>query len=154
MRKKHLIPSTLWFLFSLAGGSVCAGEKVYTATDPAWKAECGSCHVAYPPSLSPASSWRQLMTGLDKHFGTDASLDPAIAQSIARFLETNASTQRTRATETSLRITESAWFRREHDEVPARIWKSAAVKSPANCTACHTRAEQGDFRERTLRVPQ
>lgn len=154
MRKNHFVQSTAWLLLLLAGNAAYAGEHVYTATDPAWKTECGSCHVAYPPSLLPASSWRKLMTGLDNHFGSDASLDPAITQSITRFLETNASTRRQHAKETSLRITDSAWFRREHDEVPERIWKSAAVKSLANCTACHMRAEQGDYRERTLRVPQ
>ncbi|MGZ8268326.1 MAG: diheme cytochrome c, partial [Burkholderiales bacterium] len=38
-----------------------------------WKAECSSCHVAYPPKLLSAQTWRRLMGGLDKHFGTDAS---------------------------------------------------------------------------------
>ena len=42
----------------------------------------------------------------------------------------------------------------EHDEVPTPTWKLPAVKSKANCGACHTRAEQGDFSEASLRVPK
>ncbi len=153
MRIYRFVNPALWLLLTLATGTAYAGEHVYTATDPAWKTECGSCHVAYPPQLLPAASWRKLMTGLNNHFGTDASLDAKTAESIARFLETNSSTKRKYANDSALRITESRWFRKEHDEVPARTWKSPAVKSAANCAACHTRAEQGDYSERTLRVP-
>ena len=27
-----------------------------TATDPTWKTECGSSHLAFPPGMLPASS--------------------------------------------------------------------------------------------------
>ena len=54
----------------------------------------------------------------------------------------------------TLRITETGWFRHEHDEVPAGIWKRPAVKSAANCAACHTRADAGDFSERNIRIPR
>ncbi len=125
---------------------------------PAYKAECSACHVAYPPALLPADSWKRLMGGLDRHFGTDASLDPATAKAIAAWLEANAGTYRKVRREGAAppedRITRAAWFRREHDEVPAATWKRADVKSPANCAACHTQADQGDFSERQLRVPR
>jgi hypothetical protein len=51
------------------------------------------------------------------------------------------------------RITRSAWFVREHDEVPASVWRSAAVGKPSNCAACHTRAADGRFGEREIRLP-
>ncbi|GAB4115391.1 MAG: hypothetical protein Fur0014_17710 [Rubrivivax sp.] len=125
---------------------------------PAYKAECGACHVAYPPALLPADSWKRLMVGLDRHFGTDASLDAATARTIAAWLEANAGTYRKVRREGAAppedRITRAAWFRREHDEVPAATWKRADVKSPANCAACHTQADQGDFSERQIRVPR
>ncbi len=151
MRTSHL---AVLLLLSLTVGSAYAGGHVYTATEPTWKPECGSCHIAYPPQLLPPANWRKLMAGLNDHFGTDASLDAKTADSITRFLEANASTKRIHASESTLRITETAWFRKEHDEVPARTWKNPAVKSAANCAACHTRAEQGDYSERTLRVPR
>lgn len=154
MHTSRFINSALWSLLAITTGTAYAGDHVYTATDPAWKAECGSCHVAYPAELLPAPSWRKLMVGLNDHFGTDASLDAATTQSIARFLEANSAGSRKRAGETAIRITETAWFRKEHRKVPSRVWKNDMVKSAANCAACHTRAEQGDYSERTLRVPR
>jgi hypothetical protein len=132
-----------------------ADGKRYTATLPTWQNECGSCHVAYPAALLPRETWRKMMAQLDRHFGTDASLDPQSASEITRFLETNAASgKRAARTAGTLRITETAWFRHEHDEVPGSVWKGAAVESPANCAACHTQADRGDYRERTLRVPR
>jgi hypothetical protein len=126
----------------------------YTASHPAWKAECGSCHVAYPPQMLPARSWRSMMSGLDKHFGTDASLDPKTAADISAFLERNAGRDRTPSAQPVLRISETRWFVKEHDEVPAHTWKNPKVKSPANCAACHMNAEQGDYSERSIRIPK
>jgi hypothetical protein len=48
------------------------------------------------------------------------------------------------------RLTGRAWFRREHRKVPEAAWRDARVKSAANCAACHTRAEEGSFREREI----
>ena len=42
---------------------------------PAYVQECGSCHAAYPPGMLPARSWQRVMGGLDRHYGSDASLD-------------------------------------------------------------------------------
>lgn len=39
-----------------------------------WKAECGSCHIAFEPGLLPSESWVKMMAGLDKHFGADATV--------------------------------------------------------------------------------
>ena len=120
-----------------------------------WKAECGSCHIAYPRPLLPADGWKRLMSGLDKHFGTDASLDPAAAAEIGAYLERySGSDRRAHAAPDSLRITETAWFVHEHDEVPPASWKRPAVRSAANCAACHTTAEQGDFRKLNIRIPR
>ncbi len=33
--------------------------RMPAASNALWQAECGSCHVAYPPRLLPAESWRQ-----------------------------------------------------------------------------------------------
>jgi len=132
-----------------------AGGSLATPPNDRWKAECGSCHIAYPPQLLPAQAWHRMMSQLDKHFGTDASLDPAAAAEIGAYLERHSgSTRRAQLAPGSLRITETAWFIHEHDEVPPPAWKHPAVKSAANCAACHTMAEQGDFRERNIRIPR
>lgn len=142
-------------LFAMLIHEAAAGSHAYTATNDKWKAECSSCHIAYPPQLLPASSWRRIMSGLGKHFGTDAGLDAQAYAEIGSFLEQHAATgKRERAGGDTLRITETAWFQREHRKVPAATWKNPAVKTPANCAACHTAAEQGDYGERSIRLPQ
>jgi hypothetical protein len=136
------------------GVAARADEHRFTATDPVWQEECGSCHIAYPPALLPVESWRAIMAQLDRHFGVDAGVDAPTAKTITAFLEANAGRDRRRSGAGLLRITETRWFVHEHDEVPARAWKSPAVKSAANCEACHTRAAQGDFSEHTVKVPR
>ena len=131
-----------------------AADEPRLPLNPAYKAECGSCHVPYPPKRLPAASWQQLMARLDRHFGSDASLDAKAQDEISRYLAANAG-RRDAPPGAEPRITETRWFRKEHDkEVPAALWKSAAVKSAANCAACHTRADDGDYSERTLRLPK
>ncbi len=120
---------------------------------PKYQQECSACHIAYPPGMLPAASWQRLMNNLPHHFGTDASLDAASVQQLSAWLADN-SAGRARAEPPQDRITRSAWFVREHDEVPAAVWKRAAVKSPSNCAACHTRADQGDFNEHAVRIPR
>jgi len=122
----------------------------------AWRSECGDCHVAYPPAMLPASSWRALMAGLEDHFGVDASLDAQTQAEIAAFLAQNAGREPpNRDSLPVLRISETRWFRHEHqDELPLSIWQHPEVRSPANCEACHTQAEQGDYDEDKVRVPR
>jgi mono/diheme cytochrome c family protein len=122
-----------------------------------WVSECGACHVAYPARYLPAESWRAIMSGLDKHFGSNASLDAADIKEITAFLERNADTGKKSQPASGkpvLRITETRWFKSEHREVAQHTWKNAKVRSRANCGACHTRAESGDFSERNVKIPR
>ena len=122
---------------------------------PRYQQECASCHLAYPPGMLPAESWRQLINNLPRHFGTDASLEPASAKELSAWLAANAGTyKRVREAPPGDRITASGWFMRKHDEVPPAAWKRPAVKSAANCSACHEQADQGDFNERNIRIPR
>ena len=118
---------------------------------PKYAAECSACHIAYPPHMLPAESWRRVMSGLDKHFGTDASLDASAVKELTVWLDDNAGT---RAAPTDDRITQSRWFVRKHDEVPAATWKRASIKSASNCIACHQGADKGDFEEDRVRIPR
>lgn len=132
------------------------GKPVQPAqVNATWRQECGSCHIAYAPGLLPAESWRKIMAGLDKHFDTDASLTAQENKEITDFLVSNAS-NRWSAASAPLKITETAWFKRKHDdhEIAPSVWKNPQVKSPANCSACHTQADTGDFKERNIRMPR
>lgn len=122
---------------------------------PAFRAECGSCHLAFPPGLLAADDWRRVMASLDKHYGDNASLDEPTRRTIEDFLARNAgsSWKLGNADGVPPRLTLTGWFRHKHDEVPAAAWKDTAVGSAANCAACHTRAEAGSFRKREIRMP-
>ena len=128
------------------------------AKNTAWVAECSTCHIAYPPGVLPASSWREIMRTLDQHFGTDASLDAKAVAEILPFLEQNAGESSARETKAAqagkptLRITEMGWFKHEHDEISDIIWKR--VNSPSNCVACHTQADKGNFDEDAIKIPK
>lgn len=124
---------------------------------PKFQAECGACHTPYAPAFLPAASWQRLMGNLGKHFGTDASMDPATTREVSQWLQAHAgSYRRVREEPPQDRITQSAWFLRKHrpGEVPADVWKRPAVGSAANCGACHANAAKGNFDEHEVRIPR
>jgi mono/diheme cytochrome c family protein len=144
---------------SMVASAKYNGEDRGRPTMPAqvnakWQTECSGCHMAYPPGLLPAASWKKVMAGLDKHFGTDASLSVADNAEISAFLLANPSNRWT-ATTAPLRISESEWFKSKHSsgEINPAIWKRASVKSPSNCSACHGGADKGVFDEHSIRIP-
>jgi hypothetical protein len=151
---------TFWLLFAFLGASHAARADddrrgTGVALLPAYKQECAACHVAFPPAMLPRDSWRRLLNDLPRHYGTDASLDAATVNELTAWLGANAGTyRRVREAPPEDRITRSAWFIRKHDEVPAAAWQRPAVKSAANCTACHAQAARGDFNEHTVRIPR
>ena len=133
--------------------------------NPVYKTECGSCHMAYPPSLLPASSWARMMGQLDDHFGDNAELDKDSHSSILHFLLNNSADQsRLRMVRkmqrsvdiytSPLRITELPYFKHEHKEIPDRMIKgNKAVNSLSNCDACHRKAERGLFDDNSINIP-
>ena len=120
-----------------------------------WRAECGACHVAYPPFLLSAEEWRAEMASLKRHFGNDASVDAATAAENSAFLQRSSGPDRgtTISASEPPRITNTRWFIKEHRKVRATDWTSNAEKSAANCSACHVAAGQGYFDEHNVRTP-
>lgn len=152
MKKITLLLSTLLLITEAqASGGISAPTNV----NAKWKSECSACHVAYPAQLLPVASWDAIMKNLDKHFGSDASIDAASTAEILAYLNTNASHRKFETTtKPILRITETRWFQSQHDEVPNRLWKDPRVKSASNCAACHTKADSGNFNERFVHLPR
>ena len=132
-----------------------ADSSVQPRTDlPLYKQECAACHMAYQPGLLPAKSWARIMGGLDKHYGSDASLDAASVQQISRWLQAEAGTyKRVAEAPPEDRITRSAWFVSKHRKLDPQVWKHASVKSAAHCAACHTGADRGDFDDDGVKMP-
>ncbi|OIQ75765.1 dihem cytochrome c [mine drainage metagenome] len=118
-----------------------------------WQQECSSCHIAYPPGLLPGASWKKIMSGLDQHFGANASLGQPETEEITAFLVKNGSNHWTAKT-APLRITQSGWYKSIHSELSAAVWKRASVKSHSNCSACHATAAKGIFSERGVKIPR
>lgn len=142
-------------LLLAASASYADGDR-FNVSHAGYQQECSSCHVAYPPQMLSAASWRAVMGGLDKHFDTDASLDKKTHSQVLRFLQANAGKRSTDSNgKPLLRITETRWFIHEHsEELPHDIWKHPDIKTPANCQACHTSADKGDYSERSIRLPK
>ncbi len=148
------------------------GGRGAMVRDAVWVAECGACHVPYPPQLLPAASWSRIMDGLSDHFGENAELSAETASRIRGYLMAHAADAKglgwgydddegrgrarkaTVGFDAPLRITETRWFMKEHDEVSPQVWKRESVGSPANCGACHQGADKGDFNEHRIRIPK
>lgn len=160
--KMALVTGAIGVSLSSVSLAYADGSKIYPLS-PSYIEECGSCHAAFPPALMTAESWKALLGGLNKHFGEDASLAPDKVAEIGRFLDANAARRdKYRAVDVQgkplIRVTESAWFRREHrdghDGITAGVWRLPSVKTPANCPACHRSAEKGDYSEGGIRIPR
>ncbi len=141
-------------LASLAMPVSASNMGIPAGAPKSYEAECASCHMAYPPGLLGQKNWQNIISELDKHFGTDASLDTKTESEISRWLLKHAATkQKYSAFAPENRITKTTWFIRKHDEVRSDVWKRSGVKSPANCTACHVDAAKGNFDDDRVRIP-
>jgi hypothetical protein len=132
-----------------------------------YQEECGSCHFAYQPGLLPAKSWEKLLTaeGLHDHFGEVADLDKDTLQAIRDYALSNAAEKSyyklarkvavaSEDGEAPLRITELRYIKRKHHRIPEKmIQGNKDVKSLSYCNACHTKAEQGIYKQDTVSIP-
>lgn len=127
--------------------------------------ECGACHFAYQPGLLPAASWEQVMANLSDHFGENAELPADEIKSIRNYLLNNAAgrvsaklpakmLQGNNAKQATMRITETPYFKKEHDEIPLKMVKNnPQVVSFSRCDSCHTRAADASFNEHEVKIP-
>lgn len=132
--------------------------------NPAWRSECGDCHLAYYPSLLPARSWQWLSERQSDHFGEDLALDPVTLEEIRAFLTSNSADQELTEsgfktalslpdTETPLRITSTPYWKAKHSEIPDSAWRSGQVQGRGDCAACHQDARAGSFEDAAMRIP-
>lgn len=172
-----LIPTSL-----LTSPSLYAGESetfwswlttfsrqkgVKPVDDALYLEECGACHFAYQPGLLPAGSWEKLLTpeALADHFGDSAELEAQDLTLISDYVFANSADKSyfkrsrqivhaTREVEPPLRITDVKYIRRRHHEIPDKLIKdNPDVVSLINCNACHTKADEGNFDDDTVSIP-
>jgi cytochrome b len=131
--------------------------------DPTYAQECGSCHMAYPPSLAPSPRWIAIMDGLPNHFGEDASLEPGLTSRIRAYLTMNAAEKwDTRAAhelqrsnpQDPIRLTATPFWIRMHRGIPESAFKSRAVGAKGACEKCHSDASTGRFDPQDINVPK
>jgi cytochrome b len=133
------------------------------ALDPIYAQECGSCHMAYSPSLAPGLRWIAIMDGLSNHFGEDAGLDPGLTSRIRAYLTMNAAEkwdtraahelQRSNAQD-PLRLTATPFWIRMHRGIPEGVFKSRAVGAKGACGQCHSDASTGRFDPQDIHIPE
>lgn len=131
--------------------------------EPTYVKECGSCHMAYPPSLAPSSRWIAIMDSLPDHFGEDASLEPELMSQIRAYLTINSAEKwDTRAAHElalanpsdPLRLTATPYWARTHRRIPETVFKSRAVGAKGACNACHSDASTGRFDPQNINIPE
>lgn len=127
--------------------------------------ECGSCHLAFQPQFLPKRSWVKMMNTLDDHFDENAALDDTTRAQILEYLvsfsaETSSSKMSRKLlssisdAETPLRISETPYFKRKHHKIRPEVFTRKSIVSPANCAACHPKAENGDYDEDAVKIPK
>ena len=125
-------------------------ENVGEVNMPLYKKECGSCHMAYQPKLLNQASWQKMMDNLKEHFGTDASLEADETAKIKNYLLKESYVGEGGVHD---KISSQRWFIKEHRKISPALVSQPAVKSWANCAACHTTAEKGLYGERHIKIP-
>jgi mono/diheme cytochrome c family protein len=128
--------------------------------------ECGSCHFPFQPVFLPAESWRTMMDRLEDHFGENAELSEQDRVNLLKYLTSNGADKINREipnkvmwslryTPSPERITETAFFRHEHDEIPDKVMNrnTGEPLSFSNCDSCHKRALQGSYSEHEIDIP-
>jgi hypothetical protein len=108
-----------------------------------WRAECGSCHMAFPPTMLAATDWLWIMSRLEDHYGTDASVEPMRRDEITHFLDRNGAGRSSTGEGAGLpRITHTDRFLDKHRSA-LRLWRKGRVKTLSDCLACHAGATPG-----------
>ncbi len=155
--------------YSLFFNSVLTKSKdlpiSYKQENPAFVAECGSCHTLYSPHLLPRASWSKMMDNLDDHFGDDASLDEATRVSIKEYLMKNSAESSSKESafyilesikgnQDIIAITQTPYWKKRHVGIDKNIFSRNEIKSKANCKACHSDIEKGMIEDMNIKIPK
>ncbi len=173
---KHFLLHCLLFLFCFFSTSFAdddkhdddhkkhGGQYAIPVSNETYQQECGACHFVYQPWLLPSASWNQILADLPSHFGEDVQLDEGVRKTIAEYLQNsaaeNASHKRSRKIlkslkgRTPIRVSETPYIQEKHHELSAGIFDRPSIGSLANCVACHTTADQGNFDDDYVKIPK
>lgn len=133
-------------------------------TNAVYKENCGACHFNYQPELLPSGSWKRILDQLEDHFGQSFELDQEAQKAVLAYLETNAAERSTSkravrimrsvGSNTPVRITEVPYIKGKHRKVSASVLHRPSIGSLSNCAACHRRAEEGNYDDDFVVIPE
>lgn len=139
-------------------------KAILPATHSVYLDQCGACHFAYPAELLPEASWVKILANLDDHFGESIDMDVESKNSILEYLKASSAdhsgTKRGRkimkglTSQAPLRISQLPYITKEHHEISPDVLKRKSIGSLANCIACHTKAQDGEFDDDDVKIPQ
>ena len=151
--------------------SLLASDNFNTKTDVApvnnqlYIKECGSCHFPYQAGLLPANAWNKMMTNLENHFNSDASLNEADLQTLTKYLNDN-SAEKNMQYKRSSRIVSSLaknqipdsisttpYMIKKHEDIRKDLITQKEVKGLFNCMACHKTADKGIYGDKDINIP-
>ena len=113
---------------------------------------CGSCHFAYQPGLLPATSWAEIVTNFDDHFGKILKLSSVEKRAMARFLLDNSAGHFNDEISNKIlqsfnyesivkRITQTPYFKERHSQFDSSVSSASA----GQCDKCHQDAMHGKY---------
>ena len=144
----------LIILMTISSMALADGNVMPMKVPEKVKSECASCHMVYPPAFLPKESWTRIMGGLEKHYGTDASVDAATERQIGVWLQSLGGTyKRVEASSPADRLTTTQWFEKKHRKIDKAVWTRKSVNGKAQCQACHQGADIGNFEDDGVRIP-
>jgi len=129
-----------------------------------WQQECGSCHLAFHPSLLPAQSWAVMMDELEDHFGDNAWVDDQTKAKLTGYARMQAADQtnsevarlvrsQSNPDGTDQKITELEFWKTRHQNIRKEDYQDPRVKGRLDCKACHPYAAFGSFEDSHIRFP-
>lgn len=135
------------FILSFYNLLIASEDRLPPITNTLYLKECGSCHFAYQPQFLPQRSWSKMLSSLEEHFDSDASLGKNDIASLKAYLLNNSKKHMKyiRKDLTPMRISKTPYFLEEHRQIPQNYIEQEKVKSLSNCLACHTQANQGNY---------
>lgn len=153
----------IWVAVQIFAPRVAKAEPLdRQSAEALYRAECGTCHIVYPPGLLPAASWRRMLAGADAHFGETLELSNEDRDRVESWLATmaadvkgggvSAKIVRSVKGQAPLRISEVPYVRRQHEDIEEAVFRRKSIGSRANCGACHSNAERASFRKN--RIPK
>jgi cytochrome b len=139
-------------------------KQNYAMINEDFEAECGSCHITYPPYLLPKKSWEIMMGDLENHFGDDASIDEETNHIISKFLDQNSAEDSTNEAafkilhslkdKKTIAITKTPYWEKRHKDIDEKVFLDDKIKSKANCNACHKDIENGLIENNLIQIPR